>query len=114
MAQKVLRTELAAQVLVLLSTCCGLAMARLASTPEAALWCHFTDEETEAQGGKVTPKEEPVLQLSPHFRAQGSIPRPFSPQLCPTHSVTLAMSPPSGLIPSPPLSQEAGQPIHPP
>lgn len=114
-AQKVLRTELAAQVSVLLSTCCDLAVIMLASTPEAALWCHFADEETEAQGSKVTPKEEPVLQLSPHSRAQGSIPRPFSPQLCPTHSVTLAMSPPSGFIPPPPpLSQEARQPIHPP
>ena len=79
MAQKVLRTELAAQVSVLLSTCCDLAVIMLASTPEAALWCHFADEETEEQGSKVTPKEEPVLQLSPHSRAQGSIPRPFSP-----------------------------------
>lgn len=62
----------------------------------------------------MTPKEEPVLQLSPHSRAQGSIPRPFSPQLCPTHSVTLPMSPSSGLILPPPLSQEVRQPIHPP
>lgn len=110
-AQKVLRAELAAQALVLVSTCCDLAVATLASAPEAALWCHFADEETEAQGGKVTPKEEPVLQLSPHSRAQGSTPRPFSPQLCPTHSVTLGMSQPSGLIPPPTLSQEAGSPF---
>ena len=96
---KVLRTELAAQVSVLLSTCCDLAVVMLASTPEATLWCHFADEETEAQGGNVTPKEEPVLQLSPHSRAQGSIPRPFSPQLCTTqcdlgHVTTLWAHPP--------------------
>lgn len=46
------------------------------------------------------------MELSAHSRAQDSTPRRFTSPLCPTHSATLATSPPSGLIaPPPPLTR---------